>query len=113
MPSSSLHEGWQYWTSLGTPVDRRELALAEAVRSGFGYHDVLFTLEPGFEIPEVPPGQLTRSRKRIYQFDAERVAQLRTTIPEARMFLISTTGAIDTRCPEKQALRPSFYYCRL
>ncbi|HEY5867559.1 MAG TPA: hypothetical protein VI542_18715 [Candidatus Tectomicrobia bacterium] len=107
------HEGWRYWTSLDTPVDQRELALAEAVRSGFGYHDVLFTLESGIEIPEVPPGQLARSRKRIYQFDAERVAQLRTAIPEARMFLISTTGASDTRCPEKQALPPSFYYCRL
>ena len=108
-----VHEGWRYWTSVDVPVDRQELALAEAVRSRFGYHDVLFTPEPGVEIPDVPPGQLARSRKRIYQFDAERVAQLRTAIPEARMFLISTTGASDARCPEKQALRPSLYYCRL
>ena len=108
-----VHEGWRYWTSVDMPVDRQELALAEAVRSRFAYHDVLFTPEPGVEIPEVPPGQLARSRKRIYQFDAERVAQLRTAIPEARMFLISTTGASDARCPEKQALRPSLYYCRL
>jgi hypothetical protein len=108
-----VHEGWRYWTSVGVPVDRQELSLAEAVRSKFGYHDVLFTLEPGVEIPEVPPGQLTRSRKRIYQFDAERIAQLRTAIPEARMFLISTTGALDARCPEKHTLRPSLYYCRL
>jgi hypothetical protein len=108
-----VHEGWRYWASVGTSVDQQELALAEAVRSRFGHHDVLFTLEPGIEIPEVPPGQLARSRKRIYPFDAERVAQLRTVIPGARMFLISTTGASDTRCPEKQALRPSLYYCRL
>ena len=108
-----VHEGWRYWTSVGTSVDQQELALAEAVRSRFGYHDVLFTLEPGIEIPEVPPGQLARSRKRIYQFDAERVAQLRTVIPAARMFLISTTGASDARCPEKHAVHPSLYYCRL
>ena len=108
-----VHEGWRYWISVDMPVDRQELALAEAVRSRFAYHDVLFTPEPGVEIPEVPPGQLARSRKRIYQFDAERVAQLRTAIPEARMFLISTTGTSDARCPEKQALRPSLYYCRL
>jgi hypothetical protein len=108
-----VHEGWQYWTSLGVPVDRQELAWAEAVRRSFGYRDVLFTPEPSFEIPEVPPGQLARSRKRIYQFDAERVAQLQTAIPEARMFLLGTAGAIAARCPEKQPLRPSLYYCRL
>jgi hypothetical protein len=108
-----VYEGWRYWTSVAAPMDQQVLALAEAVRSRFGYHDVLFTPEPSIEIPEIPPGQLARSRKRIYPFDAERVAQLRTAIPEARMFLLSTTGASDARCPEKQALQPWLYSCRL
>ena len=108
-----LHEGWQYWTSVDPPVDRQALEWEEAVRRNFEYHDVLFTSEPSVEIPEVPPGQLARSRKRIYQFDAERVAQLQTAIPEARMFFIGTAGVIDTRCPEKKPLSLSLYYCRL
>jgi len=108
-----LYEGWQYWIAVDPPVDRQALAWEEAVRRRFGYADVLFTPEPSFEIPETPPGQLARSRKRIYQFDAERVAQLRLTIPEARLFLIGTAGAIDAHCPEKQTLSPSLYYCSL
>ena len=85
----------------------------EAVRRNFGYYAVLFTPEPSFAIPDKPPGPLARSRKRIYQFDTERVAQLRMILPEARMFLIGTAGAIDAHCPEKQTLSPSLYYCRL
>jgi len=108
-----LYEGRQYWISVDPPVDRQALEWEEAVRRSFGYYAVLFTPEPGFAIPEKPPGQLARSRKRIYQFDTERVAQLRMTIPEARMFLIGTAGAIDAHCPEKQTLSPSLYYCRL
>jgi len=108
-----LYEGWQYWIAVDPPVDRQALAWEEAVRRRFGYADVLFTPEPSFEIPETPPGQLARSRKRIYKFDAERVAQLRLTIPEARLFLIGTAGAIDAHCPEKQTLSPSLYYCSL
>jgi hypothetical protein len=94
-------------------VDRQALEWEEAVRKSFGYDAVLFTLEPSFAIPAQPPGQLACSRTRIYEFDAERVAQLRMTIPEARMFLIGTAGAIDAHCSEKQTLRPSLYYCRL
>jgi hypothetical protein len=108
-----LYEAWQYLISVGVPLDRQTVEWEEAVRRRFGYHDVLFTPEPGFEIPDKPPGQLARSRKRIYEFDAERVAQLRMTLPEARMFLIGTAGAIDAHCPEKQTLSPSLYYCRL
>lgn len=108
-----LYEGWQYLISVSVPVDRQALAWEEAVRRRFGYHDVLFTPEPSFEIPEVPPQQLARCRKRIYEFDAERVAQLRMTLPEARIFLIGTAGAIDAHCPEKQTLSSSLYYCRL
>jgi hypothetical protein len=33
-----------------------------------------------------------------------RVAQLRITIPVARMFLVGTAGAIDPHCPAKQTL---------
>jgi len=108
-----LYEGRQYWISVDPPVDRQAREWEEAVRRSFGYDDVLFTPEPSFEIPEQPPGQLARSRKRIYAFDAEQVAQLRMTIPEARIFLIGTAGAIDAHCPEKQTLSPSLYYCRL
>ena len=108
-----LYEGRQYWIAVDPPVDRQALAWEEAVRRHFGYYDVLFTLEPSLEIPEKPPGQLARSRKRIYEFDAEYVAQLRLTIPEARLFLIGTAGAIDAHCPAKQTLSPSLYYCRL
>jgi hypothetical protein len=108
-----LHEGRQYWRSVDPPLDRQMLEWQEAVRSNFGYEAVLFTLEPGFEIPDQPPGPLARSRKRIYAFNAERVAQLRLTIPEARMFLIGTAGTIDAHCPEKHTLRPALYYCRL
>jgi len=108
-----LYEGRQYWRSVDPPVDRLALEWEEAVRRSFGYYAVLFTLEPSFEIPEQPPGQLARSRKRIYQFDAERVTQLRMTIPEARMFLIGTAGAIDAHCHEKYTLSPALYYCRL
>ena len=108
-----LYEGREYWLSVDPPVDRQALEWEEAVRRRFGYYDVLFTLESSFEIPEQPPGQLARSRKRIYEFNAERVAQLRLTIPEARMFLIGTAGAIDAHCPEKYTLSPALYYCRL
>src|SRR4030095_8441316 len=108
-----LYEGWQYLISVGVPVDRQALAWEETVRGRFGYHDVLFTPEPIFEIPESPTQQLARSRKRIYQYDAERVAQLQRTISEARIFLIGTAGAIDAHCPEKQTLSSSLYYCRL
>ena len=108
-----LYAGRQYWLSVDPPVDRQALEWEEAVRRRFGYHDVLFTPEPIFEIPEVPPQQLARSRKRIYQYDAERVAQLQRTISEARIFLIGTAGAIDAHCPEKQTLSSSLYYCRL
>ena len=108
-----LYEGRQYWLSVDPPVDRQALEWEEAVRQSFGYDAVLFTPEPDFEIPDKPPGQLARSRKRIYEFDAERVTQLRMTIPEARMFLIGTAGAIDAHCPEKQTLSSSLYYCRL
>jgi len=108
-----LYEGRQYWISVDPPVDRQAREWEEAVRRRFGYYDVLFTPEPSFAIPEKPPGQLARSRKRIYAFDAEQVAQLRMTIPEARIFLIGTAGAIDAHCPEKQTLSPSLYYCRL
>jgi hypothetical protein len=108
-----LYEGRQYWLLVDPPVDRQALEWEEAVRRRFGYYDVLFTPESSFEIPAQPPGQLARSRKRIYEFDAERVAQLRMTIPEARMFLIGTAGAIDAYCPEKHSLSPSLYYCRL
>jgi hypothetical protein len=108
-----LYEGRQYWLAVDPPADRQALEWEEAVRRRFGYYDVLFTPEPSFEIPAQPPGQLTRSRKRIYGFEAERVAQLQMTIPEARMFLIGTAGALDAHCPEKQTLSPSLYYCRL
>jgi len=108
-----LYEGRQYWLSVDPPVDRLALEWEEAVRRRFGYYDVLFTPEPSFAIHDKPPGQLARSRKRIYEFDAERVGQLRMTIPEARMFLIGTAGAIDAHCPEKQTLSSSLYYCRL
>jgi len=108
-----LYEGRQYWLSVDPPVDRQTVEWEEAIRKRFGYHDVLFTPEPIFEIPEAPPMQLARSRKRIYQYDAERVAQLQRAISEARMFLIGTAGAIDAHCPEKQTLSPSLYYCRL
>jgi len=108
-----LYEGRQYLLSVDPPVDRQALEWEEAVRRRFGYYDVLFTPESSCEIPDKPPGQLARSRKRIYEFDAARVTQLRMTIPEARMFLIGTAGAIDAHCPEKQTLSPSLYYCRL
>ena len=108
-----LYEGRQYWISVDPPVDRQGREWEGAVRRSFGYYDVLFTLEPSFEIPEQPPGQLARSRKRIYGFEAEQVAQLQMTIPEARMFLIGTADAIDAHCPEKQTLSSSLYYCRL
>jgi hypothetical protein len=108
-----LYEGRQYWLSVDPPVDRQALEGEEAVRRSFGYYAVLFTSEPSFAIPEQPPGQLARSRKRIYGFDAERVAQLRLTIPEARLFLLGTADAIDAHCPAKQILSPSLYYCRL
>ena len=108
-----LYEGRQYWISVDAPVGRQAREWEEAVRRSFGYYAVLFTPEPSFAIPDQPPGQLARSRKRIYEFDAERVAHLRMTIPEARMFLIGTAGAIDAHCPAKQTLSPSLYYCRL
>jgi len=108
-----LYEGRQYLLSVDPPVDRQALEWEEAVRRRFGYYDVLFTPESSCEIPDKPPGQLARSRKRIYEFDAARVTQLRMTIPEARMFLIGTAGAIDAHCPEKQTLSPSLSYCRL
>jgi hypothetical protein len=108
-----LHEGWQYWLSVDSPMDRRALEWEEAVQRSFGYYAVLFTPEPSLAIPEQPPGQLARSRKRVYQFDAERVARLQIALPEARMFLIGTADTIDAYCPEKQTLSPSLYYCRL
>ena len=108
-----LYEGWQYLIAVGVPLDRQMVEWEEAVRRRFGYHDVLFTPEPIFEIPEVPPQQLARSRKRIYQYDAERVAQLQRAISEARIFLVGTAGAIDAHCREKQTLSSSLYYCRL
>jgi len=108
-----LYEGRQYWLSVDPPVDRQAREWEEAVRRSFGYDDVLFTPEPSFEIPEQPPGQLARSRKRIYEFDAAQVAHLRLTIPAARLFLLGTAGAIDAHCPEKHTLSPSLYYCRL
>lgn len=108
-----LHEGRQYWIAIDVPVDRQTREWEEAVRKSFTYQDVLFTPEPGFEIPAMPPGPLARSRKRIYQFDTERVVQLQSAIPEAHLFLIGTAGAIEARCPEKKPLRPSLYYCRL
>src|SRR5215510_3299764 len=108
-----LYEGRQYWLSVDPPVDRQTVEWEEAIRKRFAYPDVLVTPEPIFEIPEAPPMQLARSRKRIYQYDAERVAQLQRAISEARMFLIGTAGAIDAHCPEKQTLSPSLYYCRL
>src|SRR6266446_6435658 len=108
-----LYEGRQYWLSVDPPVDRQAREWEEAVRRSFGYDDVLFTPEPSFEIPEQPPGQLARSRKRIYEFDAAQVAHLRLTIPAARLFLLGTAGAIDAHCPAKHTLSPSLYYCRL
>jgi hypothetical protein len=108
-----LHEGRQYWLSVDPPVDRQALEWEESVRRSFGYYAVLFTPEPSFVILEQPPGQLARSRKRIYEFDAERVAQLQRTLSEARIFLIGTAGAIDAHCPGKQTLSSSLYYCRL
>ena len=69
--------------------------------------------QPRFAIPARPPGPLTRSRKRLYGFDAARVAQLRMIIPEARLILIGTAGAIDAHCPEEHTLSSSLYYCRL
>ena len=108
-----LYEGRQYWLSVDPPLDRQALEWEEAVRRSFGYYAVLFTPEPSFAIPEQPPGQLARSRKRIYGFDAERVAQLRLTVPEARLFLLGTADAIDAHCPAKHTLSSSLYYCRL
>ena len=108
-----LYEGRQYWLSVDPPLDRQALEWEEAVRRNFGYYAVLCTPEPSFAIPEQPPGQLARSRKRIYEFEAEQVAQLRMAPPEARMFLIGTAGAIDAHCPEEHTLSSSLYYCRL
>jgi hypothetical protein len=90
----------------------RMLEWKETVRKRFGDDAGLFTPEPSIEIPDKPPGPLAHSRKRIFEFDTERVAQLRMTVPEACMFLIGTAGAIAD-CPEKQTLIPSLYYDRL
>jgi hypothetical protein len=94
-------------------MDRQAQEWEEAVRRHFGYYAGLFMLEPRFEIPDQPLGQLPRSRQKIYEFDAEHVAQWQMTIPAARMFLIGMAGAIDAHCPEKQTLSPSLYCCRL
>jgi hypothetical protein len=42
-----------------------------------------------------------------------RDARLRMSIPEARMFLIGTAGAIDVHFPETQTWRSSLCYCHL
>src|SRR5207244_9770327 len=53
-----LYEGRQYWLSVDAPVDRLALEWEEAVRRSLGYYAVLFTPEPGCEIPEQPTGHL-------------------------------------------------------
>jgi len=107
------YEGWQYLLAADPPVDRQARAWEEAVRNNFGYRDVLFTSEPDYAIPEVPPGPLAHSRKRIYEFDAARIAQLRREIPEAQIVVIGTAGAMAAHCPEPHTLSPPLYYCRL
>ena len=110
-----LYEGWQYLISVGVPVDRQTVEWEEAVRRSLGATMCSSRQSPASKFPTNLLGNLLRSRKSGYiEFDAERAAQLRMTIPEAcMMFLIGTAGAIEAHCPAKQTLSPSLYYCRL
>lgn len=108
-----VYEGWPYTLTADVPLASQAVAWEEGVRKHFGYHDVLFTPEAQFEIPDIPPLQLARSRKRIYPFSADRIATLRRDVPAAHIVVIGTSQAIEALCPATIPLTDVLAYCRL